>query len=379
MAWLHRAEELRRRPGQPRLDPLARRRRACLAEPLADEIRHLATAGAVPGYRMPRVTFHLGRWLRSTDWYPDYQLRLYDRRRARWSGRLVHESVTADGPVVDLHGEIAALRLPRPLASPADDGSLYHAGRQADVRGRAARLAGGDLALHPAGRVSSQLRAAWRLPRRRARPHHLGDERALRRPEVRQALGTVFSLHIDTARTWRGGQQQVAPDRPGDARARAPCRCSWRTRRASCTSAPPRGRISSALAPRNEIDLGAAWRLSRVIRDYRPDVVHAHDPHAVSMAADGAVVRRRHCRCRRWSRRGASTSTSVAIRSRGGSTARSRASSPHRGAIRDILVDDGIPPAQVDVVHDGIDVAKVHAPAGRSISTSSSGCRTVCR
>ncbi len=74
-------------------------------EPLADEIRALAE-GSVAGYRMPRVTFHLGRWLRSTDWYPDYQLRLYDRRRARWSGRLVHESVKADGPVVDLHGEI---------------------------------------------------------------------------------------------------------------------------------------------------------------------------------------------------------------------------------------------------------------------------------
>ena len=33
------------------------------------------------GYRIPRVTWHLGRWIRSTDWYPDYQLRLYDRRR----------------------------------------------------------------------------------------------------------------------------------------------------------------------------------------------------------------------------------------------------------------------------------------------------------
>src|SRR6185436_6391613 len=39
------------------------------------------------------------------------------------------------------------------------------------------------------------------------------------------------------------------------------------------------------LAPRNEIDLAAAWRLSRVIRQLRPDIVHAHDPHAVAMAA----------------------------------------------------------------------------------------------
>jgi hypothetical protein len=67
-----------------------------VSEPLAGEIRALAE-GAVAGYRMPRVTYHLGRWLRSTDWYPDYQLRLYDRRRARWTPRRVHESVQADG------------------------------------------------------------------------------------------------------------------------------------------------------------------------------------------------------------------------------------------------------------------------------------------
>ena len=74
---------------------------------LADEIRQrLSTTSSVSGYRVPRVTFHLGRWMRSTDWYPDYQLRLYDRRRARWAGKYVHESVKADGEVEDLRGEL---------------------------------------------------------------------------------------------------------------------------------------------------------------------------------------------------------------------------------------------------------------------------------
>jgi glycosyltransferase involved in cell wall biosynthesis len=74
---------------------------------LASEISALLRSGAAAaGYRVPRVTFHLGRWIRSTDWYPDYQLRLYDRRRGRWSGRYVHESVQADGPVADLRGEL---------------------------------------------------------------------------------------------------------------------------------------------------------------------------------------------------------------------------------------------------------------------------------
>ena len=66
---------------------------------LAAEIRQVLRGPAACGYRVPRLTWHLGRWIRTTDWYPDYQLRLYDRRRARWAPRRVHESVTADGPV----------------------------------------------------------------------------------------------------------------------------------------------------------------------------------------------------------------------------------------------------------------------------------------
>ena len=65
---------------------------------LAAEIRSvLATDPPHRGYRVPRVTFHLGRWIRTTDFYPDYQTRLYDRRFARWRGRYVHESVAVDG------------------------------------------------------------------------------------------------------------------------------------------------------------------------------------------------------------------------------------------------------------------------------------------
>ena len=51
------------------------------------------------GYRIPRTTRYLGRWIRSTDWYPDYQLRLYDRRVASWNARYVHESVAVNGRV----------------------------------------------------------------------------------------------------------------------------------------------------------------------------------------------------------------------------------------------------------------------------------------
>jgi glycosyltransferase involved in cell wall biosynthesis len=74
---------------------------------LAAEIaRALATATGTSGFRIPRVTFHLGRWIRTTDWYPDYQLRLYHRERARWPDRRVHESVAARGEVRRLQNDL---------------------------------------------------------------------------------------------------------------------------------------------------------------------------------------------------------------------------------------------------------------------------------
>jgi hypothetical protein len=36
----------------------------------------------------------MGRWIRGGGWYPDYQLRIFDRTRGRWRERLIHESVS---------------------------------------------------------------------------------------------------------------------------------------------------------------------------------------------------------------------------------------------------------------------------------------------
>lgn len=73
---------------------------------LAEEIRSAIAQPSDRAFRIPRVTWHLGQWIRSTDWYPDYQLRLYDRRAGRWTGRYVHESVVVDGSVGRLVAEI---------------------------------------------------------------------------------------------------------------------------------------------------------------------------------------------------------------------------------------------------------------------------------
>jgi glycosyltransferase involved in cell wall biosynthesis len=46
------------------------------------------------GYRVARRAFYMGRWIRGGGWYPDYQLRLFNRKSGRWGERVIHESVT---------------------------------------------------------------------------------------------------------------------------------------------------------------------------------------------------------------------------------------------------------------------------------------------
>ena len=116
MVWVRRSEELRGRARIPRLDFL--------------------------------VTYHLGRWIRTTDFYPDYQTRLYDRRSARWRGRYVHESVAVDGPIGRLRHELEHYSF-RDLRDQLDRINHYTtlAARQMHETGR--RATPFDLVVHP--------------------------------------------------------------------------------------------------------------------------------------------------------------------------------------------------------------------------------------
>ncbi len=49
------------------------------------------------GYKFPRKSFHLGRWLGYGGWYPDYQTRLFHRHKLQWKQDIVHESVQGEG------------------------------------------------------------------------------------------------------------------------------------------------------------------------------------------------------------------------------------------------------------------------------------------
>jgi L-malate glycosyltransferase len=167
----------------------------------------------------------------------------------------------------------------------------------------------------------------------------------------------VFSLHIDTARTWRGGQNQVLLTVLGF-RALGHRAVLVAHGEGELYRRALEGPDLIALAPRNEVDLSSAWKLSRIIRQWHPDVVHAHDPHAVAMAGlalsfsapdprPKLVASRRvdfHLQKHsfsRWKYRQVDVFIAASE------------------AIREVLVQDGISRGQIVVVHDGIDVAKI--------------------
>ncbi len=49
------------------------------------------TARPHTAYALDRLTNYCGQWVRHSGWYPDWKIRLFDRREARWEGAFVHE------------------------------------------------------------------------------------------------------------------------------------------------------------------------------------------------------------------------------------------------------------------------------------------------
>jgi glycosyltransferase involved in cell wall biosynthesis len=62
--------------------------------------------GTCDGFRVPRLTSYLGRFIRHCGWYPSPVLRLFRRGRGRFTDALVHEEVVVDGPVGDLREDL---------------------------------------------------------------------------------------------------------------------------------------------------------------------------------------------------------------------------------------------------------------------------------
>ncbi len=77
-----------------------------VSERLRASIRAVLAAPAAEAYAMARCNRFMGRWLRHGEGYPDWSLRLFDRRHARWSDDPVHEKVLADSPVARIDGDL---------------------------------------------------------------------------------------------------------------------------------------------------------------------------------------------------------------------------------------------------------------------------------
>ena len=59
-------------------------------------------------YRLPRLSWCFGKFIRHSGWYPDYVARLYPRNRAQYNKQLVHEKLEYDKSmnVVKLKGDL---------------------------------------------------------------------------------------------------------------------------------------------------------------------------------------------------------------------------------------------------------------------------------
>ncbi len=70
----------------------------CLSEELTASILALRETGFDPerAYYLKRLNNYCGRWIRHCGWYPDKQLRLFDRHHCHWQDVPVHEHIVCN-------------------------------------------------------------------------------------------------------------------------------------------------------------------------------------------------------------------------------------------------------------------------------------------
>ena len=172
----------------------------------------------------------------------------------------------------------------------------------------------------------------------------------------------MFSLHIDTARTWRGGQNQVLLTVTG-LRARGHRTVLVAHPEGELARRASEGHDLIRLAPAHEIDFAAAFKLSRMLRELKPDIVHAHDPHGVAMTAMALALFGRG-----ETRPAVIAARRVDFHLKQNSLSRWKYKQVDMvicasAAIRAMVVEDGLPDTRVVTVHEGVDLDRLLAIA----------------
>ncbi len=87
-------------------------------------------ANDASGFSMPRKNFYFGKWLRHGGKYPDYQLRLFQKGKARFPCMNVHEKIAVDGKISRLKSPL--LHFPCQTISAVTEKSEFYTSRKAE-------------------------------------------------------------------------------------------------------------------------------------------------------------------------------------------------------------------------------------------------------
>lgn len=159
---------------------------------------------AADGFYVNRVTYHLGRWIRHGDFFPDWQLRVFRRSRGRWEGVNPHGRVVLDGRSERLAGELAHWSY-RDLADQVERIQEFS-------RIQAA-------ALHAMGR-RARVRDLWlRPPARFLRAYLLKQGFRDGVPGLVIATATAFHVFLKYAKLWELDRSGSGEQAAGKARA----------------------------------------------------------------------------------------------------------------------------------------------------------------
>lgn len=78
-----------------------------VSKELSEEIKTILSAkptsiAGINGFWIPRKNYIFGKWIEHTGWYPDLQLRLFRKGKAKYTKKHIHEDITLEGASANL-------------------------------------------------------------------------------------------------------------------------------------------------------------------------------------------------------------------------------------------------------------------------------------